>query len=79
MKNILKFIFFMTYLILIFFVKKIEILGLLFLFNFLWMKVLDMNFRKLMKNLKILLPFVLFTGVLNSLLDEWLIRSVDSS
>lgn len=67
MKNNLKFVFFMVYLIAIFFVEKCILLAVLFLVNFLGMVLLKISLKKFMHYLKILVPFVLFTAVLNIL------------
>ena len=70
MKNILKFSFFLMYLIVIFWIKNWGIFLLLFLFNYGWMKISNIFIKNFLKNLRFLLPFVLFTGLLNSIFDD---------
>lgn len=70
MKNILKFALFLTYLIVIFWIKNWGIFLLLFLFNYGWMKISSISIKSFFKNLRFLLPFVFFTGLLNSILEN---------
>ena len=70
MKNNLKFVFFMVYLIAIFFVEKGILLAVLFWMNFLGMALLKISLKKFGHYLKILMPFVLFTVILNIFLGS---------
>lgn len=65
MKNILKFIIFIIYTISIFFIDNSIILGCMFLFNFTISLLLKINLKGMFYNLKILLPFIIFTSVIN--------------
>lgn len=68
MKNLLKFIFFLVYLIGIFSVVDFRILVLLGLLNFVLCKILKISNRDFIKTLKFVLPFVCFTAILNCIL-----------
>lgn len=70
MKNLLKFIFFLLYLISIFFVENLVGLLLLFLLNIIFIMVLRIQIRMLFKHIRILLPFVLLTGLLNVIFGD---------
>lgn len=72
MKNSLKFLFFFVYLISIFWIEDFSILGLLFFLNFFGMYIFQISLKKFLSNLKILLPFLLFTIILNMILDNWI-------
>ncbi len=71
MKNFLKFIFFILYGIGIFFLEDFRILVFLFGGNCCLIKIWQMDLRNLFKTIKILLPFVVFTGVLNGILGDF--------
>lgn len=68
MKNLLKFISFLVYLIGIFFVVDFRILVLLGLLNFVLCKILKISNRDFIKTLKFVLPLVCFTAILNCIL-----------
>ncbi len=70
MKNLLKFLVFLLYMISIFFVENLVSLLLLFLFNISFIIVLKIQMRTLFKNIRLLLPFVLLTGLLNIVLGD---------
>lgn len=65
MKNVVKFIVFITYTVLIFFIKDIKILISLFLLNLVVSGLLKIKFKDMLYNFKIFFPFILFTVILN--------------
>ena len=69
MKNIFKCLFFIIYTIFIFFINDYKILFIIFLLNVLYSFVIKLCFKSLVYNLKILSPFILFTVVINIVLD----------
>ena len=70
MKNILKFILLLIYVIGIFFVNSYYLLGLIALFNISLILIAKIDIRKTIKNLIKLLPFILFTSVINLILID---------
>lgn len=70
MKNIIKFIVFIMYTIYIFFVSDFRLLAILFLLNFLIAIYLKINLKKMIYNLIILFPFIMFTGIINIIFDS---------
>lgn len=70
MKNLIKFILFLIYTIGIFFIKNYIILGVIAIFNIMLILVLKINILNSIKTLVKLLPFILFTVVMNVLLAE---------
>ena len=70
MKNLIKFILFLIYTIGIFFIKDYITLGLIEIFNIILMLALKINILNSIKNLVKLVPFILFTVVINILLVE---------
>lgn len=70
MKNSLKFTFFMVYSIVIFFVENLALLLGLFLCNFLAIAVFKISLGKFMHHLKMLLPFAVFTALLNIIFGD---------
>ncbi len=65
MKNIFKFIVFIIYTILIFFINDFKILICLLLINLVILGVLKIKFKDMIYNFKIFFPFILFTVILN--------------
>lgn len=65
MKSIIKFAIFITYTILIFFIKDLKILICLFLLNLVISGLLKIRFKDMLYNLKIFFPFIFFTVILN--------------
>lgn len=70
MKNSLKFVFFLVYLLAIFWIEDLKLLIMLFGSHFLLMMVWKIGIRRFVQHLKIGLPFVLFTAGLNSILSD---------
>ncbi len=70
MRDFLKFIFFILYLIWIFFFEDFTILFVLFGLNCCLIKFWQIDLKNFFKTIKILLPFVVFTGILNSILGD---------
>lgn len=70
MKNLIKFILFLIYTIGIFFIKSYIILFLIAIFNIILMVILRINIQKAIKNLIKLLPFILFTALINILFAD---------
>ena len=68
MKNILKFILFLIYVIGIFFVNNYYILGAIIVINILLLLITKINIKKATINILKLLPFILFTSLINLLL-----------
>ena len=67
MKNLIKFILFLIYTIGIFFIKDYLILGLVTIFNISLMIALKISIKNEINNLLKLLPFILFTVIINIL------------
>ena len=65
MKNIIKFILFLIYVVGIFFINNYIILGIIAIFNLILMIISKINVKKSIINLIKLLPFILFTAVIN--------------
>ncbi len=65
MKNIIKFILFVIYVIGIFFVNNYIVLGTIAIFNLCLIIVSKINIKKTMINIMKLLPFILFTAAIN--------------
>lgn len=70
MKNIVKFVLFIGYTMLVFFVKDANVLTSMILLNSIITLFLKINLKKMLHSLKIFLPFVAITVVLNLLLDS---------
>lgn len=70
MKNIVKFIIFIIYSILIFLVNDLKLLGSIFLLNFFIAMLLKIDLKRMFYNFKILLPFIVFTMIINILFDS---------
>ena len=71
MKNIVKFIVLLIYVIGIFFINNYIVIGSIALLNILLMLVSKINIKKAMINLLKLIPFILFTSIINLLLIDW--------
>ncbi len=67
MKNIIKFFIFLIYIIGIFFVDNFIILGIAAIFNLILIYAAKINLKKTIINLIKLLPFILFTSLINLL------------
>lgn len=65
MKNLIKFILFLIYVIGIFFINNYIILGIIALINLGLILISKINIKKAIKNLIKLLPFILFTSLIN--------------
>ena len=65
MKNLVKFIWFLIYTIGIFFIQKYIFLLLILLFNLLVLLIYKISFLKALKNILKLLPFIIFTVIIN--------------
>lgn len=70
MKNLIKFTLFLTYTIGIFFIKNYIILGIIAIFNIILMLTIKINIKNAMNSLIKLLPFILFTIVINILFAD---------
>lgn len=70
MKNLIKFILFLMYTVGVFFIKSYIVLGLILLFNIILMLLLKINLKNAVRNLIKLLPFILFTVVINLLFAD---------
>ena len=70
MKNIIKFILFLIYVIGIFFIDNYYILAGICLFNVLLILITKINIKKAIINLIKLLPFILFTSLINLILID---------
>ena len=70
MKNIIKCILFLIYVIGIFFVNSYIALGIITLFNIVLIILTKINIKKACMNLIKLLPFILFTSVINYILID---------
>jgi len=67
MKNLVKFILFLIYVIGIFFISNYIVLGIITILNLLLIYLNKINLKKTIINLIKLLPFILFTGLINLL------------
>lgn len=65
MKNLIKFILFLIYTVGIFFIKNYIILGIIAIFNIILMLIIKINIKNAINNLFKLLPFILFTAIIN--------------
>lgn len=65
LKNVVKFILFLVYTISIFFIKNYILLTLILFINISLMIISKININKAIKNLIKLMPFILFTVVIN--------------
>lgn len=70
MKNKIKFVIFIIYTILIFWIKDIKLIGCIFLLNFIIAIIFKINLKRMLYNLKILLPFIIFTMLINIIFDS---------
>jgi len=71
MKNLVKFFLFIIYTISIFLVKDFKFLVLFLGVNIIICKISKIKLKDIVNNLKLLLPFILFTSFLNIILDSW--------
>ena len=65
MKNIIKFILFLIYVIGIFFIRNLILFGIILLFNLSIILLFKINIKKVITNLLKLSPFILFTSLIN--------------
>ena len=70
MKNLIKFTLFLIYTVGIFFIKNYIILGIIAIFNIIVMLTIKINIKNAINNLIKLLPFILFTIVINILFAD---------
>lgn len=70
MKNLIKFTLFLIYTVGIFFIKNYIILGIIAIFNISIMLTIKINIKTAINNLIKLLPFILFTIVINILFAD---------
>lgn len=70
MKNLIKFILFLIYTIGIFFINNYFALGMIAIFNIILMIVIRINIKSAGSNLIKLLPFILFTVIVNILFAD---------
>ena len=70
MKNLIKFTLFLIYTVGIFFIKNYIILGIIAIFNIIVMLTIKINIKTAINNLIKLLPFILFTIVINILFAD---------
>lgn len=65
MKNVFKLLFFITYIITMFSIKKLEILAICILINFIISKIFNIKFLGFLENIKMLILLVIFTTIIN--------------
>ena len=70
MKNIIKFIIFITYTISVFFINNLSLLVCLLLLNCIIAIVLKINVKRMFYSFRLLLPFIVFTVVINAFIDS---------
>lgn len=70
MKNILKLIVFIVCTVLVFFIRDWILLGLIFAINLILVFMLNSSIKNILYNLKIILPFVIFTAIINAFLSN---------
>ena len=71
MITVLVFILFLIYATVIFFIKKFEILFLVFILNIIFMIIFKINLKNAVKFLIKLLPFIIFTVILNIIFSNF--------
>ena len=76
MGSIIGFILFLIYASLIFFIKKFEILFIIFIFNIFFMIIFKINFKNMILFLLKLLPFIIFTAILNIIFGDLISRNI---
>lgn len=65
MKNLLKLILFVTYIIIIFSIKNYEVLAIYVVINFIISKMANVKFLEFLKNIKTIMILVIFTALIN--------------
>lgn len=70
MKNLIKFILFLIYTIGIFFISNYLALGIIAIFNIILMLLIKINIKNASNNILKLLPFILFTIIVNILFAD---------
>lgn len=70
MKNVIKFLCFILYSTCIFFTPNNNVIFIFIFINFIMMVLSKTSIRKVIKNTLKIFPFILFTFVINCLLDE---------
>lgn len=71
MNNIIKFLIFIFYCSIIFFLPNNEYILCLFLINLILMFILKVNIKKITRKMIDIFPFIIFTFLINCLLDEY--------
>lgn len=71
MKNILKFIIFIIYTIVIFFIKSYALLVIVFAINLLLMFILKIKIKKTLQNICNVLGFIIFTVIINMIFGDF--------
>lgn len=69
-KNVIKFVIFLFFTILIFIINDFCILGIVFCANIIIARLLKIELKGIFYNIKLLLPFILFTVILNVIFDS---------
>lgn len=69
MKNIIKFVIFIIYTILIFFINDLRLLVGLFLLNCMITVILKIGLKKMLYSFRMVLPFIAFTVLVNIIFD----------
>lgn len=73
MKNVILFLIFIIYATLIFFTPNLPIYIIIpFVINIISMLIIKVNLKKTIKNLLHILPFILFTGIINLFLENYI-------
>lgn len=72
MKNLIKFLIFIAYSTCIFFLPNNKIIIVFILVNVIAMICAKKNIRKIIRNTTKILPFILFTFVINYILDNYI-------
>lgn len=72
MKNVVKFLLFIIYATIIFFLPNNEKMLWLIVIHIIWMILAKTNIKKAITNLLGFLPFILFTVILNCVLDYYM-------
>lgn len=72
MKNIVKLIFLIAYLIVVFYIKNILIIIVLFFLNTIIIYFKEKQISNILKKLTLLLPFIIFTFIINSIIENFL-------
>ena len=71
MRNLFRFIIFLIYTIGIFFINNNILLLCIFIFNIFLLAIFRINILKAIKKLLKLFPFILFTAIINLIIENW--------